>query len=79
VSVNNNTATLEFEGTGPNATHPVTNFTCRLDRIENGRIVQMEETEQTCTAIPGMLLTLAPDLCIYKSLLFFYHIFMCRD
>ena len=64
MSVNNNTVTLEFEGTGPNATHPVTEFTCRLDRIENGRIVELEETEQECTAIPGMLLTLVASLCI---------------
>lgn len=65
LSVSDNTATLEFEGTGPNATHAVTNFICRLDRrIGNGRFVEVENTEQECIVRPGMLLKLAAGLCV---------------
>lgn len=59
VSINNNVATLEFEGTGPTSTNTVTDFTCRLDQIVNGNFVEVAGSEEQCVVIPGMPLNLA--------------------
>ena len=56
VSINNNVATSEFEGTGPTSTNTVTAFTCRLDRTVNGNFMEVAGSEELCMAIPGILL-----------------------
>ena len=56
VLINNNVATLEFEGTGPTSTNTVTAFTCRLDRNVNGNFMEVTGSEEQCMALPGMLL-----------------------
>ena len=65
--INNNVATLEFEGTGPTSTNTVTAFTCRLDRNVNGNFMEVTGSEEQCMALPGMLLQL--ELLAYSSLL----------
>ena len=57
MSVNNGIATVEFEGVGPSVTSLVSQYLCRLDRLDaNNNFIAIVRAEESCgTPSPGIL------------------------